>query len=417
MAADSAADHTIGAGQYVDVEIRVDLQRREDHEVQLIHRCADHMAGVIRRADLVVEVVVFQRQRRVQIKALDIQHAVNEPFLMHGGDLAGDAAQREAAADVLIQHLLPQEAGGGQRRTTAAHLHGEAVVQVARGFNDIGGGLGNQQLLRILGVAGSPGHDALGIADVVGQHHIVHVIFGNGPRRVGIGHQMVGDDDHVIGILGVGAGIAQRAAGNAVVIVPAVAVGVAVRVTGGRAQKRHIDVQITAADGAGPAAVGAEHHRAVHKATGDFLRQLTAQAGGLNMGDDAIFDMPDKRRMDGSQRGCRQRQVLVSHLRQLVHHHIDDVVAVAEVMVEADGHTVFQSCAADGLLQRRNDFVLLMIPLTEGGGLFLSRPGKRAVVADLIDMGNLVQFYHVTVPPLHRPCCRLRTAPAAAWHG
>ena len=135
------------------------------------------------------------------------------------------------------------------------------------------------------------------------------------------------------------------------------------------------------------------------------------------MGDDAIFDMPDKRRMDGSQRGCRQRQVLVSHLRQLVHHHIDDVVAVAEVMVEADGHTVFQSCAADGLLQRRNDFVLLMIPLTEGGGLFLSRPGKRAVVADLIDMGNLVQFYHVTVPPLHRPCCRLRTAPAAAWHG
>ena len=72
------------------------------------------MAGVVRRADLVVEVVVFQRQRRVQIEALHIQHAVDETFLVHGGDLAGDAAQREAAVDALIDHLLPQEAGGGQ---------------------------------------------------------------------------------------------------------------------------------------------------------------------------------------------------------------------------------------------------------------------------------------------------------------
>lgn len=97
---------------------------------------------------------------------------------MHGGDLAGDAAQREAAVDVLIQHFLPQEAGGGQGCAAAAHLHGEAVVEIAGGLNDVGGGLGDQQLLGILGVAGGPGHDALGIADVVGQHHIVHVIFG-----------------------------------------------------------------------------------------------------------------------------------------------------------------------------------------------------------------------------------------------
>ena len=259
------------------------------------------MAGVIGCADLVVEVVVFQGQSRVQIEALDVQHAVDEALLMHGGDLAGDAAQREAAVDVLIQHFLPQEAGGGQGCAAAAHLHGEAVVEIAGGLNDVGGGLGDQQLLGILGVAGGPGHDALGIADVVGQHHIVHVIFGDGPRRVGVGHQMVGDDDHVVGILGVGAGIAQRAAGDAIVIVPAVTVGVAVGVTGGRAQKRHVDVQITAADGAGPSAVGAEHHRAVHKTTGDFLRQLAAEAGGLDMGDNAVFDVPDQWCVDGGQ--------------------------------------------------------------------------------------------------------------------
>ena len=60
MAADSAADHAIRASQHVDIEICVDLQCGEDHEVQLIHRSADHMAGVVRRADLVVEMIVFQ---------------------------------------------------------------------------------------------------------------------------------------------------------------------------------------------------------------------------------------------------------------------------------------------------------------------------------------------------------------------
>ena len=336
---------------------------------------------------------------------------------MHGGDLSGDAAQGKAAVDVLIQHFLPQEASGSQGRAAAAHLHGEAVVQVAGGLNDVGGGLCNQQLLGILGVAGSPGHDALGVADVIGEHHIVHIILGNSPRRVGISHQMVGNNDHIVGISGIGTGIAQRAAGNAVIVIPTVAVGIAIGVAGWCSQKRHVDVQITAADGAGPAAVGAEHHRAVHKATGDFLRQLTAQAGGLNMGNDPIFDVPDKRRMDGGQRGSRQRQVLVSHFRQLVYHHVDDVVSVTEVVVEADGHAVFQPRTADGIFQRRHHLILLEIPLAEGGGFLLSRPGECTVVADLINMGNLVQFYHVTVPPLHPPCCRPHTAQAAAWPG
>ena len=228
---------------------------------------------------------------------------------------------------------------------------------------------------------------------------------------------MVGNDDHIVGISGIGTGIAQRAASNAVIIIPTVSIGVAVGVTGGRAQKRHIDVQITAADGAGPAAMGAEHHRTVHKATGDFLRQLTAQAGGLNMGNDPVFDVPDKRRMDVGQRGGRQRQVLVPHFRQLVYHHVDDVVSVTEMVVEADGHAVLQPRTADGLFQRRHYLILLEIPLPEGGGFLLSGPGKGTVVADLIDMGNLVQFYHVTVPPLHLPCCQPHTAQAAAWPG
>ena len=92
MAANGAADHAVGSGQHVDIEIRVDLQCREDHKVQLIHRRADHMAGIVGGADLVVKVIVFQGQRRVKVEALHVQNAVNQAFLMHGGDLTGDTA-------------------------------------------------------------------------------------------------------------------------------------------------------------------------------------------------------------------------------------------------------------------------------------------------------------------------------------
>ena len=135
------------------------------------------------------------------------------------------------------------------------------------------------------------------------------------------------------------------------------------------------------------------------------------------MGDNAVFDVLDQGRMDGGQRGRRQRQVMIAHLRQLVHHHVDNVVTVAEVMVEADGHAVAQPCAADGLLQRGNHLVLLVIPLPEGGGFFLRGAGKQTVVADLVNMRNIFQRYHLTDPPLHRPCCRLHTVPAAVVPG
>ena len=200
------------------------------------------MAGIVGGADLVVEVIVFQGQCRVQVEALHVQNAVNQALLMHGGDLTGDAAQSEAAMDILVDHLLPQKPGRGQRSAAAAHLHGEAVVQIAGGFNDIGGGFGDQQFLGVLGVAGGPGHNALGIADILGEHHIVHVVFRNGPRCIGVGHQIVGDDDHIVGVLGISAGIAQRAAGDAVIIVTAVSIGVAVGIAGGRSQKRHINM-------------------------------------------------------------------------------------------------------------------------------------------------------------------------------
>ena len=202
-----------------------------------------------------MEAVVLQGIRRHQVKGLHVQNAADKPCLVHLHDLAGDAAQGEAAVDALVQHHLTEKPCGGQGGPAGAHLHGEAVVEVPRGVNDLSGGLGDKQLLGVLGVPGGTGHDALGVADVVGDYDVVHVVLRDGPGGVGVADQVVGEDYHLVGKFGVGACVAHGAAGDGVVLVPAVAVGVSVGVAGGGPQEGHVDVELPAADGGGPAAV------------------------------------------------------------------------------------------------------------------------------------------------------------------
>ena len=45
-------------------------------------------------------------------------------------------------------------------------------------------------------------------------------------------------------------------------------------------------------------------------------------------------------------------QVLEAHLCQFVHHQVHHFVSATEMMVERDGHAVFEAAAEDGFLQR-----------------------------------------------------------------
>ena len=112
---------------------------------------------------------------------------------------------------------------------------------------------------------------------------------------------MVGENYHLVSVLGVSAGVAHGAAGDSVVLIPAVAVGVAVGITGGGPQKGYVDMELSAADGRSPAAVAAEYYRAVHKAPGDLLRQVSTETGGFYVSNNAAFDVIDKGSVDGGQ--------------------------------------------------------------------------------------------------------------------
>ena len=299
MAADGAADDAVRSGQNVDIEVRVDLQRREHNKVQLIDSGVHEIARVIRCADLMVEVVIFQGLGRIEIKALHVEDAVDEALLVHGRDLAGDAAEGEPAVDAAVEHLLAEETRRGERSAAGAHLHGEAVIEVARRVDDIGGIAGDEQLLRVLRVARCAGHDALWVADVVRDDDVVDLVLRDGPGSVRIGDEMVRDDHDLVGIGGVRAGVAQRAAGDALVVITAVTVGIAVGVARRRAEEGDVDVQLTRADGRGAPAVRAEHDRAIHQAAGDGLRQLAAHTGRFDVRDNAVLNVADERSVNG----------------------------------------------------------------------------------------------------------------------
>ena len=94
--------------------------------------------------------IVFQRFRRDKVEGLNVQHLFDKALLVHLGDLSGDAAKSVAALNVLSYHLFTDIAACCEGRAAGAHLHGEAVVEIAGGFADFCSHLCYQKLLGVL---------------------------------------------------------------------------------------------------------------------------------------------------------------------------------------------------------------------------------------------------------------------------
>ena len=83
----------------------------------------------------------------------------------------------------------------------------------------------------------------------------------------------------------------------------------------------------------------------------DRIRQLAAHAGGVDAGDNAVFDMLNQAFVTGHQRAGGQRQIFKAQSRQDFHHVVDHPIAFAKRMVERNGHAVFQATAGNGVFQ------------------------------------------------------------------
>ena len=79
---------------------------------------------------------------------------------------------------------------------------------------ELGDHLGDQQPVGALRDLGGAGDDLRRVADGWNLHDIVDVVALDLPGNAGEGHQVVGDDDDVVGVEGIGQREAERAAGR-----------------------------------------------------------------------------------------------------------------------------------------------------------------------------------------------------------
>ena len=222
----------------------------------------------------------------------------------------------------------------------------EAFLEVRGVDHELGAVIRHHDLADVGGRFRGAGSDLRRVADGVDHAHVIHMDHGNAGRHVGERHQAVGDGDYLIRVLRVHDRVGQ----NAAVALAAVGLHVAVLVAGRRADERDVDMDLAGLDGADAAAVGAHDRQITELSCGNGLADLAADAGGLDTYDGSVLDHGNDGIMSLAQGGRADGDPLDAHVVDLFHDHIDNVVALAEMMMEGNGHAVLDSAFYQSLV-------------------------------------------------------------------
>ena len=96
--------------------------------------------------------------------------------------------------------------------------------------------------------------------------------------------------------------------------------------------------------------MGAELHRLFQNAFGDLGADAAAHVVGDEFGDHAVLDVVHEGQMAVEQRAGIDGDILVSHAGDLVHDHVEHIVAVSQMVVEGDAAAVLDACQLNGFL-------------------------------------------------------------------
>ena len=118
--------------------------------------------------------------------------------------MSRDAAEGERCLDVLVNHALADVLNGSERSTARTGLYREAVLEVATVHNHLRSLLSEQNVARVLCVAYGTRSNLRRVAYRLNLHNVVYVVLRDRVRSVRIGHEVVGEDNHLVGIVSVG---------------------------------------------------------------------------------------------------------------------------------------------------------------------------------------------------------------------
>ena len=382
MSALGAGDDTVGAHDHVAVEVHVHLKGSEDDEIKLVDIGAlVEGVRVLARGDVEVVRVAVNGADGVLVEVLGIHQLVDQSLFQKLAHRLRDAADAEAHVDAALPHDLREGDGGGDGSAADTGLIGEALLEVGRADHEVRAVLRHQELSLVGGGLCSAGRDLGGISDLIHDHDVVHVSLGDLRREVREGNQAVRHRHDSVGELGIDRGIGK----NAAVCLAAVGCQVAVFIRRGGADERDVHVGLAALDGADSSAVGSHVCQALQLACGDRLTDLAADAGGLDVDDGAVLDQRKDRVVLASQGGCAEGDVLDAHLMHFQHDHIQDLVAVPEVMVEAQGHSVLDAALLQGFPDASDQLGAIGVDDDSGLRAVLLEFGSVKMMRSLID--------------------------------
>ena len=184
-----------------------------------------------------------------------------------------------------------------------------------------------------------------------------------------VGDDLLSHQHHMLGITSVHHRVAQGAALGT----SRGTVRVAVLVTGRDPDEGHRGSQLAGLHQGCPATVGVDLDRVGEQtAGGDPPGQVAAHPGGVDPGDHTALDIADQAGMAVAGQG----EVTPAQCRQGLHHLQHDLVALAEVVVEADGVAVGEAAPQRCLLDRPDQ----LAPSLGGGVGQVRRPGSPPLV-------------------------------------
>ena len=103
--------------------------------------------------------------------------------------------------------------------------------------------------------------------------------------------------------------------------------------------------------------MGAELHRRRQYPVGNGPAHARRHIIALQVSDHAVFDVVHQRRMAVKQRAGVHIQIPDAGFGQRVQNHIQDEIAVAQMMMEGNPHARFDAGQGDDLLQRMYDLI------------------------------------------------------------
>ncbi len=149
---------------------------------------------------------------------------------------------------------------------------------------------------------------------------------------------MIANNNDVLSELRIRHGVADRAESGSTIKTVAVACTISAR----GSDKSDIDLRIFAGEICRTTTVTAENYRFCKQAATDLLAQSRIHIVTFEACDNAFPNMFKQRRMTCEKSARIDSQVPETQICNHRHHHIQDVITVAQMMMKRNSHTVFK---------------------------------------------------------------------------